>query len=292
MLLLAVAARADEATLSLQVTLDRLGFSPGVIDGRTGPQTRAAVMAWQLANEMPVTGEATGVFAPALLPPEMLYTNVTVTDADVAQLGVFPKDWRERSRLERLSCETVPELLGERFHCRESLIFRLNPAVSNWTAGATVRLPNTLPNTTPPRKAAKLQVSLGQKFIRAYDAQGRLMAHFPCSIAAKQEKRPVGTLTVTTVAPNPNYTFDPANFPELDAQQKSYGKLIISPGPNNPVGTAWIGLSRPGYGIHGTPHPDDIGKTESHGCFRLANWNAERLARMVEIGAPVEVLVD
>ena len=143
-----------------------------------------------------------------------------------------------------------------------------------------------------PRKAAKLRVFLGQKFIRAYDNQDRVMAHFPCSIAAKQEKRPVGTLTVVNVALNPNYTYDPVNFPELDEQQRGYGKLIISPGPNNPVGMAWIGLSKPGYGIHGTPHPEDIGKTESHGCFRLANWNAERLARMVEIGTPVEVIAD
>ena len=285
-------ARADEAALSLQVTLDRFGFSPGMIDGRGGPQTRAAMMAWQLSNDMPATGELVGPCTPAELPVEMLYTNITLTAEDVAQLGLFPKDWRERSLLERLSCETVQELLAERFHCRETLIARLNPGVSNWVAGVTVRLPNTLSEVVTPRKAAKLRVFLGQKFIRAYDNQDRVMAHFPCSIAAKQEKRPVGTLTVVNVALNPNYTYDPVNFPELDEQQRGYGKLIISPGPNNPVGMAWIGLSKPGYGIHGTPHPEDIGKTESHGCFRLANWNAERLARMVEIGTPVEVIAD
>jgi peptidoglycan hydrolase-like protein with peptidoglycan-binding domain len=274
------------------VTLDRFGFSPGMIDGRGGPQTRAALMAWQLANDMPATGELVGPCTPAELPAEMLYTNVALTAEDIAQLGLFPKDWRERSLLERLSCETIPELLAERFHCREALIARLNPGVSNWVAGVTVRLPNTLSEAMVPRKAARLRVFLGQKFIRAYDAEGRMTAHFPCSIAAKQEKRPVGMLTVANVALNPNYTYDPVNFPELDERQRGYGKLIISPGPNNPVGTAWIGLSKPGYGIHGTPHPEDIGKTESHGCFRLANWNAERLARMVEIGTPVEVIAD
>ena len=283
-------ARADDATLSLQVTLDRFGFSPGAIDGRGGPQTRAAVMAWQLANDMPATGELTGACTPAELPPEMLYTNCVVTADDLAQLGPFPKDWLERSKLPRMACETARELFAERFHCKEAFIQRLNPQLTNWTEGATVRLPDTLTGAAPPRKAAKLRVYLAQKFIRAFDAQDRVIAHFPCSIGAKEEKRPVGILTVINAALNPDYSFDPVNFPELDAQQKSYGKLRIPPGPNNPVGVAWIGLSKAGYGIHGTPFPEDIGKTESHGCFRLANWNAERLARMVEAGTPVEVI--
>jgi len=289
MLAVCAAVHADDATLSLQVTLDRSGFSPGAIDGRGGPQTRAAVMAWQLANDMPPTGELTGDYALAELPPEMLYTNVAVTADDLAQLGPFPKDWLERSKLTRMACETVVELFAERFHCKESLVRRLNPDATN---SAALKLPNTLADTKLQRKAARLRVYLVQKFIRAFDAEGRVIAHFPCSIAAKEEKRPVGTLTVANVALNPNYTYDPANFPELDAQQRGYGKLIIPPGPNNPVGVAWIGLSKPGYGIHGTPHPEDIGRTESHGCFRLANWNAERLARMVEIGTPVEVIAD
>ena len=132
-------------------------------------------------------------------------------------------------------------------------------------------------------------MNLAGKFLRAYDGRGRLIAHFPCSIAAQKEKRPAGSLTVAAIAANPNYTFDPVTFPELDETQRGYGKLIIPPGPNNPVGTAWISLSLPGYGIHGTPHPEQIGKTESHGCFRLANWNAERLLKMVEVGTPVTI---
>jgi len=288
--LLCATARADDAVLSLQVTLDRHGFSPGVVDGRGGSQTRAAVAAWQLAHDLPPSGELTGIHAPAELPPELLFTNCAVTAADLAQLGPFPKDWLERSKLPRMACETARELFAERFHCKEALIQRLNPQLTNWIEGATVRLPNTLDSAVPPRKAARLRINLTQKFIRAFDTQDRVIAHFPCSIAAKEEKRPVGVLTVVTAILNPDYTFDPVNFPELDAQQKSHGKLHIAPGPNNPVGAAWIGLSKPGYGIHGTPHPEDIGKTESHGCFRLANWNAERLARMVEAGTPVEVI--
>lgn len=288
----ASATAVDEAVLSLQVTLDRFGFSPGAVDGRFGPQTRAALIAWQLANDMPASGEPTGPCVPAELPPKMLYTNVVIQPEDLAQLGPFPDDWLERSRLPRLAYETLLELFAERFHCREKLVAELNPSVSNWCAGVTLRLPNTLSDAKALPVAAKLLVSLTQKWIRALDTGGRIMAQFPCSIAASEQKRPAGTLTVANVALNPNYTFDPLNFPELSEPQRRYGKLIIPPGPNNPVGTAWIGLSKPGYGIHGTPHPEQIGRTESHGCFRLANWNAERLARMVEIGTPVEIVLD
>jgi hypothetical protein len=279
-LLLAAALPLDQSILSQQVTLDRLGFSPGVIDGKNGPQTRHALAAWQQANGLPATEE------PAELPVSMLFTNYTVTTNDTAQLGPWPKDWLERSRLPRMTCETIGELLAERFHCKEALLQELNPQ-----PGEVWKVPNTA-FPLPARKAARVRVYLGSKFVRAFDAQDRLLAHFPCSIPASPEKRTPASLTVANIALPPNYTFDPVVFPELDAQQKSYGKLIIAPGPNNPVGTAWIGLSKAGYGIHGTPHPEDIGKTESHGCFRLANWNAERLARMVEIGTPVEVLAE
>ena len=146
------------------------------------------------------------------------------------------------------------------------------------------------PSLTRPRTVYVRRVDLSEKTITAFDEAGKIIALFPCSVAADPEKRRAGQLTVASVALNPDYTFDPVNFPELDEKQKGYGKLMIPPGPNNPVGMAWIGLSRAGYGIHGTPHPEQIGKTFSHGCFRLANWNAYRLAQMVTIGTPVEVV--
>ena len=280
MALLLAVLPVDQPTLSLQVTLDRLGFSPGCLDGKNGPQTQHALAAWQLANGTPVTD------VPAELPEALLFTTYAVTTNDTAQLGPWPKDWRERSQLPRLACETVVEWLAEKFHCREGLLRELNPQ-----PGDTWRVPNVLA-PLPARKAARVRVYLGSKFVRVYDAQEKLVAHFPCSIPAAAEKRRPASLTVANIALAPNYTFDPAVFPELEAAQRSYGKLILPPGPNNPVGAAWIGLSKAGFGIHGTPYPEDIGKTESHGCFRLANWNAERLARLVEIGTPVEVLAE
>ena len=121
-------------------------------------------------------------------------------------------------------------------------------------------------------------------------AETNLLAHFPCSIAARVDKRPLGEeLHITALAPNPNYTFDPAVFSESAEAQQLGRKLILQPGPNNPVGTVWLSLDKPGYGIHGTPKPEEVGRTESHGCFRLANWNAEYLLRLVSVGTPVSV---
>jgi lipoprotein-anchoring transpeptidase ErfK/SrfK len=132
-------------------------------------------------------------------------------------------------------------------------------------------------------------ISLSAKMLQVFDEKTNLLAHFPCSIAQRVEKRPAGELHVAVLAPNPNYTFDPEVFPESAEAQELGRKLILQPGPNNPVGTVWIGLDKPGYGIHGTPNPEQVGRTESHGCFRLANWNAEYLLKLAWVGMPVYV---
>jgi len=130
---------------------------------------------------------------------------------------------------------------------------------------------------------------LAEKILERFDANTNLLAHFPCSIAHSVSKRPVGGLRVAILAPDPNYTFDPEIFPESAEARQLKTKLVLPPGPNNPVGVAWIGLDRPRYGIHGTPNPEQVGRTESHGCFRLANWNAEFLLKLVTVGTPVIV---
>lgn len=138
-------------------------------------------------------------------------------------------------------------------------------------------------------KAAYIRILLSQRQLEVYNSRSNLLAQFPCSIAKQVEKRPVGELHITRAAPNPTYLFNPEIFPESEEAQQLNRKLTLQPGPNNPVGTVWIGLDRPGYGIHGTPRPEDVGRTESHGCFRLANWNAELLLKLVRVGTPVFV---
>ncbi len=298
-LLLAVSAFGQESApkmsrddiISMQIGLDDVGFSPGQIDGKWGAATEQALAAWQQAHDLKPTGKFdmdTAVNFPAGLPN---YTNCVVTAEDLGKLTHVSEDWLERSQLTNMWFETVLEMVAEKCHASEGLIRTLNPGITDWKSTQSNRTVVLL-NITPAKhvSAAKLRVNLSAKTIAAYDSDGKIIALFPCSIAADKEKRTPGQLTVQTVAMNPNYTFDPVNFPELDDKQKGYGKLIVPAGPHNPVGDAWIGLSRSGYGIHGTPHPDQIGKTFSHGCFRLANWNATRLAQMVIIGTPVEIV--
>jgi len=181
-------------------------------------------------------------------------------------------------------------MLAEEHHCSPRYLMRINPSIvwSRVAEGTQVKVPNTtLPN--PLGSAALIHIQLAQRLLDVYDADNNLVARFPCSIATKADKRPVGNLTITAVAEQADYTFDPANFPSSPEARTGSGKLTLRPGPNNPVGTTWLSLSKNSYGIHGTPDPEKIGRTTSLGCFRLSNWNAQRLAKMVQVGTPVRV---
>lgn len=283
--------------MAVQALLDRENLSCNCIDGVLGSRTRAAIRAWQGRNGLPATGEidADLLSRLGLLAPDgaealgRAFTTYAVAPEDAEGLAPVPKTWSGRARAERLGYETTLEVIAERFHAAQHALRELNPDAP-WPSpppGTVLVVPDPRPFATPP--AARLTISLGRKLVRAYDAGGALIAQFPCSIAQLEEKRPVGELRVVNCAENPEYYFDPAVFPEDPEAATIQGKLIIPPGPNNPVGVAWITLSKEGYGIHGTPHPEDIGKTESHGCFRLANWNAEKLVRMITVGMPVVV---
>ena len=155
--------------------------------------------------------------------------------------------------------------------------------------GALVEPPIAELTTITFSKAARVMIQLAAHTLEIFDADGSVIAHFPVSIASRVEKRPVGELHVTVVARNPDYTFNPEVFPESEEARSLGRKLILPPGPNNPVGLAWIGLDLPSYGIHGTPKPEQVGRTESHGCFRLANWDALTLLDLVWTGLPVVV---
>ena len=298
-LCLAAPAQATRGAAALQVALDRQWFSPGCIDDHWGAQTRAALRAWQSAHRLPVTGAPDAATAATLKLEVPAFLAYTVTAEDVAQLGPAPADWRARAALPRLPYETLLELLAERFHATQRFLRQLNPG-TDWATlqpPAVVQVPNVQGDLTP-RRAGQIRINLAQKWLAVYDPAGALCAFFPCSIGRDKMRRPAGILQVAALAPNPNYTFDPRVFPESPEAQAIGVKLIIPPGPNNPVGVLWLSIGRPpgsrepplsGYGIHGTPKPEEIGKTESHGCFRLANWNAERLGRMAEVGIPVVV---
>jgi lipoprotein-anchoring transpeptidase ErfK/SrfK len=282
--------RPARGVFEAQVALARRAISPGPIDGALGSQTRAAIAVFQGTQDLPPTGQLDTNTQGRLLLEAPILTTYVVTTNDLARLQPLGKTWLTKSQQSALEYETELELVAEESHAHPELIRRLNPGV-NWTnlaPGTVLRMPAV---AYPARadQAAFVIIYLSGKYLEAFDAQTNLLAHFPCSIAANVEKRPVGELHVVVVAPDPNYTFDPELFPESPEAQQLKVKLILQPGPNNPVGVAWIGLDKTGYGIHGTPVPEQVGRTESHGCFRLANWDAEYLEHLVWTGMPVRV---
>jgi lipoprotein-anchoring transpeptidase ErfK/SrfK len=282
--------RPPQDALEVQIALARLAICPGSLDGVMGLQTSAALLAFQQRERLPVTGLLDAATQDRLRIDTHPVVSYWVSSNDVARLQPVAPTWLGKSEQSALDYESVLELVSERTHANPKLIRRLNPSVnwSNVVAGTELRVP-LVEYPEPTELAAQVRISLAAKTLHVFGENDNLLAHFPCSIAARVEKRPVGDLYVTAIAPNPNYTFNPEVFPESPEAQAIGRKLIIQPGPNNPVGAAWISLNLASYGIHGTPIPEQVGRTESHGCFRLANWNAEYLIKLVRQGTPVVV---
>jgi len=275
--------------VAVQTLLDRANLSCGCDDGTMGSRTHTALRAWQELNGLPPSGELDELTLTKLGPLDRAFTTRVVTAEDHAEIAPVPHSWLGKSQAQRLGYETILEAVAEETHAAEDTLRALNPDATwpNPKPGTLLTVPN--PKPFPIRPASRIAISLSLKTVRVYDDHGALLALFPCSIARDKEKRPVGELKVVNGAANPNYYFDPALFVDDEEAQTMTSRLVIPPGPNNPVGTAWISLNLSGYGIHGTPYPEDIGKTESHGCFRLANWNADKLLKMIRIGIPVAV---
>ena len=263
----------QESVFALQLVLDRAGFAPGMLDGLWGAKTRRAIGMCR----------AGGRTLPAQAHDP--YVQFTIGPDHVRQVGPLPRSWTGKSLVKWLPYPSLVELVVEKFHCSPGLLARLNPGLDVWHMGpgTTVVVPNV--TVVGARQTAdRIRVYLEHRTIVAEGGDGTALGAFPCSVAEDPRNRPVGTFRVTSVVPNPWFTFDPHVFREVRGIR---GKLQIPPGPRSPVGIWWIGLSKRGYGIHGTPRPQDIGNTGSHGCFRMANWDVERLATMIRVGTRV-----
>ena len=283
--------RAVQNVFEAQVALARRHFSAGSIDGIIGSQTRRAIKAWQQNVGLPTTGELTTVTREKLVLESSPWATNVVDASDLARLQPLSASWAGKAQQTALDYETVLEMLAERSQSNPNLLKQANPGI-DWASvkpGTSISVPDVR-EAAPAEKAGFVLIRLQERTLQVFGEQTNLVAHFPCSIARKVDKRPVGELKVAVVAPDPDYTFDPAIFPESPEARQLGTKLVLPPGPNNPVGAAWIGLDKPGYGIHGTPNPEQVGRTESHGCFRLANWNAQWLLKAVRIGTPVYVV--
>jgi len=277
-----------EPVFTAQVLLDRLRFSPGAIDGRRGDNTSRAVRAFQRERGLPVNGRIDDALLAALraASPSPVLARYRIAEEDVAGpfASAIPDGLAEQAELESLAYTGPVELLAERFHMTRALLRDLNPGVDFAKPGSEILVAAAREDGLQGR-VAKIEVDKAAGEVRAFDGEEKLLASYPATIGSSSLPSPSGRTTVRAVAPDPAYYFDPARL--------SWGpdrRLEIAPGPNNPVGTAWIDLAKDGYGIHGTPEPRLIGKTASHGCVRLTNWDAEELAAAVESGVEVTFL--
>ena len=276
--------------LEAQIELARRGFSGGSIDGVRGSQSAAALRAFQRGAGLRETGELDQVTRENLLLTAPALTQHVLRAEERGRLQPLASTWLGKSEQTALAYASVLEMVAEQHHASPVFLKKLNPGLDweNLLPGATIAVP-AVDRATVGGHVTQLQIHLAAHELEATDGTGRVIAHFPVSIARNVEKRPVGELHVTVVIADPNYTFDPDVFPESPEAKELGRKLILPPGPNNPVGIAWIGLDRTGYGIHGTPEPEKVGRTESHGCFRLANWDARTLLDVAWVGLPVIV---
>ncbi len=269
----------DPAIVRLQVLLDRAGASPGVIDGLYGENVSKAIAGFEAMQKLPVDGKPDPDVVSRLQNDVPVMKTYAITEEDAKDLvKSIPKDYAEQAKMEHLGYTSMAEKLSERFHMHPDLLNALNPG-SQFKPGDTVNVADAGAPREGKVKRIEARKSTGQVFAFAED--GTILAVYPATIGSEDNPSPSGTHKVNGVARQPVYEYNPKiNF----QQGKNKQKLTLPSGPNNPVGTVWIDLSEPTYGIHGTPEPSLIDKAGSHGCVRLTNWDVEELGKMVKPG--------
>jgi hypothetical protein len=292
----------DQDVLHAQVLLDRAGFAPGVIDGKKGMSFAEAVKGFQTARGLQATGEIDAATRQALSvdrSPATLRFRIDEGDARGPFIGRVPKEPEDQAKLPLLGYRNLLEKLAEKFHTTPATIVALNDPKTFLVAGAVLRLPNVLPRSRDygdlkPAdaqmlsdlnvsgdlpKAARLVVDKSDGVLRLYSDEEMLIAQFPSTMGSEHDPLPLGDWKILSVGFNPPFHYQPDLFWDVADDEE---EQRLPPGPNGPVGTIWIDLSKEHYGIHGTAAPETIQRAQSHGCVRLTNWDAARVARMVD----------
>ena len=281
--------RIEPAVVRMQVLLDRAGFSPGEIDGKLGENALKAMRAFAEARGLTFNGRApTSEIWDALIAisPDPIIVDYKIADKDVKGpfLKNLPARMKEMKGLKSLDYTSPREGLAEKFHMSEALLQALNPGRKFDKAGQPISVVNIVTNDAGAAAAARVEVDKVRQTVEVFDNSGELIAFFPATVGSKDKPTPSGTLKITSIDAHPHYRYNPEyKFKGVRTNRP----FTINPGPNNPVGSQWIGLSAEGYGIHGTADPSKVSKAESHGCVRLTNWDAARLAKLVKKGMEV-----
>ena len=283
--------RMDAAVVKIQVLLDRARFSPGEIDGKLGENAQKALKAFAEAKGLPSDKLPNPEIWKALASggEDTVIAEYKLSEKDVKGpfLEKLPAKMDDMKDLKALGYVSPREALAEKFHMSEDLLAALNPGKKFDKAGEAIFVANVL-NTQAKLTVGRIEVDKSAQTVRAFDPAGALVAFFPATIGSDEKPTPTGSLKVVSTDANPNYRYNPDyKFKGV----KSTKAFTIKPGPNNPAGSYWIGLSAEGFGIHGTPNPSKVSKTESHGCVRLTNWDVGLLGSNIKKGTPV-VFVD
>ncbi len=285
---------SQELVTRLQIFLDQQDFGPGIIDGRWGEFTGKALVHYARAHNLQVTPAIYDQLPLDTVYP--IYTEYTITPADEKTVGPVPTKPPEEAKVKRMPYPSLTIFLEERYHCSPDFIQKLNPGknLDSLKAGDTVRVPNVAPFKLEDIKQQKLPkrpefaarsvfVSVGDKMLDLYDGP-RLIAAFPITPGSKRLPAPPGKWVIVGMVTLPEFRWDEEM---LEHGRRSANAFQIPAGPRNPVGVLWAGLDKIGIGIHGTNTPETIGRAASHGCIRLANWDAIRFSGMVTAGNPV-----
>lgn len=272
----------------IQSMLDTQHASPGAIDGTSGKNMLKAIASYQVIKGLKVTGMMNAETWSALVQGQTIdpYQSYTITqeDVDYPYVKSIPHDYALQAKMKGLNYTRPTEMFGEKFHIDEAFLKRLNPHANFSKVGETIIVPNIQDAIEEP--VTLIIPHKGVKQVYAFNKDGKMIAAFPATIGSSDTPSPTGTYKVKAVTANPWYGYNPKNF----VQGKNLKPLLLPAGPNNPVGMMWIALSKPTFGIHGTPNPSTISKTASHGCVRLTNWDAVTLAKQVKSGVTVKFM--